>query len=374
MSFKVIKSSKNTKARSGLLNTKHGSVKTPAFFPVATQAAVKALSPKDLSEINISGLLVNAYHLYLRPGIDLIEEMGGLHNFMGFYGPIITDSGGYQIFSLEKLRKISDDGVAFNSHIDGSLKFLSPQDVIRMQLRLGSDIVVPLDECVGFGSNKDYVNLAVKRTVDWAKTSKNIFDKEKKESTLFLGIVQGSTFLDLREWCLEGILKLGVDGIAIGGLSVGEPSHKRYSVLSLIDSKLESSYLRYFMGYGMPTDIVEAVERGIDIFDCVIPSRVARTGTVFTWRGKIVVRNASFSSDDRPLDNECQCYVCNNFSRAYLRHLINAKEILGAHLLTYHNVWWYNGLMQNIRKAIEEDNFVNFKKEFLSRFDSEARR
>ena len=366
--FKIIKKCNCSKARSGIFHTAHGDIKTPAFFPVATQGAVKGLSSRDLNEIAVSGLLANAYHLYLRPGVDVVERAGGLHNFMGFYGPLITDSGGYQVFSLAKLRAVSDKGVTFQSHIDGSTHSLSPEDIMNIQLRLGADVVVPLDECVKSPAEKNCVALSVSRTSRWAKISKDVFDNQKKKDVFFFGILQGSVFLDLREQSLSAISGLGVDGIAIGGLSVGEDSRERYAVLSLIEEKADSSYLRYFMGYGKPGDILEAVERGIDLFDCVIPTRVARTGTAFSVKGKVVVRNASFSNDSAPIDEECGCFVCKNFSRAYIRHLVNAKEILAVQLLSYHNIWWYNNLMRRIRSAIENDTFPEFKKEFLSQY------
>ncbi|MFH1768684.1 MAG: tRNA guanosine(34) transglycosylase Tgt [Candidatus Omnitrophota bacterium] len=372
MPFKILKEGIKTRARVGIFETASGKIKTPAFFPVATQAAVKGMSSRELNEVGISGLLVNAYHLYLRPGVRVIEKIGGIHKFMGFYGPIISDSGGYQIFSLARLRQINDEGVTFQSHIDGSTKFFSPAEVIKIQLRLKTDIVVPLDECVKLPVNKDYAAAAVKRTVKWAEISKRSFERNKTSSTLFFGILQGATYLDLRQECVEEIVNLGVDGVAIGGLSVGESSSERHDVLSCIGDKLDPKYLKYFMGYGKPVDIIEAVERGIDLFDCVIPTRLARTGTAFSWSGKIVVRNASFIHDSEPIDSGCSCYVCRNFSRAYIRHLINVKEMLAVQLLTYHNIWWYNSFMQNIQFAIEHGKFVQFKKEFLSVFKDRA--
>jgi len=368
--FNIIKESENTKARLGCFITSFGAVETPAFFPVATQAALKGLSPKELDEIGISGLLVNAYHLYLRPGVSVIEQAGGLHNFMGFYGPIITDSGGYQVFSLSRLRKVSDEGVTFSSHIDGSRHFLSPEDVMDIQLRLGANVVVPLDECIKNPADKSYASSALERTLKWARVSHDIFKKRKVKDVMFFGIIQGSTFSDLRQRSIEGIVSLGVDGIAIGGLSVGETKDERYSILSFIGDKLKKEYIRYFMGYGRPSDIIEAVECGIDLFDCIVPTRFARTGTAFTEAGKIVVRNASFAYDTAPLDENCNCYVCRNFSRSYLRHLVNAKEILGVQLLTYHNVWWYNNFMNRIRESIRKDRFREFKKDFLSHFNN----
>jgi queuine tRNA-ribosyltransferase len=367
--FKVVKEDKFTKARLGIFKNRRDCIQTPSFFPVATQGAVKGLSPKELEEIGVEGLLVNAYHLYLRPGTDVIKKCGGLHRFIGFYKTIITDSGGYQIFSLEKLRKVNDQGVEFQSHIDGSTIFLSPQDVISIQLDLDSDVVVPLDECVKFPISKEYTAVACKRTIEWAKKSKEYFEKYKKEGVAFFGIVQGSTFIDLREECLEEILKLGIDGVCIGGLSVGEPEDLRYNVLSFLGEKIDKNYIRYFMGYGKPKDILKAVSLGIDLFDCVIPTRFARTGTVYTDEGKLVIRNSTYINDSKPLDKNCACYVCKNFSRAYLRHLVNAKEILGVQLLTYHNVFWYKNFMTRIREAIKEDRFVEFKDKFLTIFE-----
>ena len=368
--FSIIKECQNTRARLGYFVTSHGAVETPAFFPVATQAAVKGLSSKELDEIGISGLLANAYHLYLRPGVDIIEQSGGIHKFMGFYGPIITDSGGYQVFSLSRLRKVSDKGVTFQSHIDGSRHFLSPEDVMDIQLRLGANVIVPLDECVKNPADKFYASRALDRTLKWARISRGIFARSKKRNVMFFGIIQGSTFNDLRERSIEEITSLDVDGIAIGGLSVGETENERYNVLSFISKKLKKEYIRYFMGYGKPIDIVEAVERGIDLFDCIIPTRFARTGTAFTDKGKLVVRNASFANDISPLDENCNCYVCRNFSRSYLRHLVNTKEILGVQLLTYHNVWWYNNFMAKIRESIRKNRFKEFKEDFLTRFEN----
>jgi len=372
MAFKQTKQSKDSMARLGEFKTKHGTVKTPAFFPVGTQAAVKGLSPRELSEIDISGLLVNAYHLYLRPGVKVIQNSGGLHKFMGVNCPIITDSGGYQVFSLKGMRKVSDEGVEFQSHLDGSLHFLSPIDVMKIQLGIGADVIVPLDECIKLPAPKDKVKKALERTLEWARVSKEFFDKEKKDDVLFLGIVQGGTFLDLRVESAEFLNKLNVDGFAIGGLSVGESKVDRHAVLDELNQVLDKDKLRYFMGYGKPIDIIEAVERGIDLFDCVFPTRVARTGTAFSNEGKVVIRNATYTNDLDPIDKECECYVCRDFSRSYLRHLINAKEILGAQLLTYHNVFWYNNLMRRIRKSIEEDRFLEFKSEFMEKYKEEG--
>ncbi|UCC95334.1 MAG: tRNA guanosine(34) transglycosylase Tgt [Candidatus Omnitrophota bacterium] len=369
--FSVTKADTCTKARTGVFETQHGAIQTPSFFPVATQGAVKGLCPKELDQIGVQGLLVNAYHIFLRPGVEIVKKCGGLHKFMGFGKTIITDSGGYQIFSLERLRKVSDEGVEFQSHIDGRSIFLSPEEVIGVQLGIGSDVVVPLDECCRFPTPKEYAHRATERTIEWARRSKDFFQKHKSSDVLFMGIIQGSTYSDLRKQCLEAIVNVGVDGLCIGGLSVGEPEDLRYNILSFIEGQAPQSYLRYFMGYGKPHDIVEAVSLGIDLFDCIIPTRFGRTGTVYTDEGKIVVRNSPYTEDSRPLDGNCPCYVCRNFSRAYLRHLINANEMLGPQLLTYHNIFWYKHLMEKIRTAIKEDRFAEFKKQFLSRFKEE---
>lgn len=369
--FKVIKEDSKTKARVGIFKTIHNELATPSFFPVATQAAVKGLSSRELKDIGIDGLLVNAYHLFLRPGVEIIKKSGGIHKFMNFDGSIITDSGGYQIFSLERLRKVNDAGVEFQSHIDGKKFFLTPEDVIQIQFDLKPDVVVPLDECVKYPVSYEAAKQAAERTVGWFKKSKIFFDRNNRDNLLFFGIIQGSVYNDLRQYCLEEIQQASVDGFCLGGLSVGEPQDLRYNMLSFIESRSDKKYLRYFMGYGRPQDIIEAVSCGMDLFDCVVPTRYARTGTAYTSAGKLVVRNAVFMSDFQPLDEKCLCYVCENFSRAYIRHLINVNEILGVQLLTYHNVFWYKNFMDKIRTAIKEDRFYEFKTEFLSNFDRE---
>ncbi len=368
--FKVIKKDTGTKARLGVFKTQSNEFSTPCFFPVATQATVKGLSPQQLQEIGIDGLLVNAYHLFLRPGVEVIKKSGGLHSFMGFNKTIISDSGGYQIFSLERLRKVSDQGVEFQSHIDGKPFFLTPEEVIRIQLDLGSDIVVPLDECVKYPVSYEGAREAMERSLNWAKRAKDYFDKHNRGNRLFWGIIQGSTYQDLRGTCIEQLLALGLEALCIGGLSVGEPLDLRYNILSFISDKVADEYLRYFMGYGKPEDILEAVSLGVDLFDCVVPTRFGRTGTAFTSRGEVTVRNAAYSQDQEPLDQDCSCYTCSNFSRAYLRHLINVKEMSGIQLITYHNVFWYKNFMVKIRSAIEKGELSGFKKEFLNKFNS----
>jgi len=366
--FKIISQDRKTKARTGVFTTPRSSFPTPCFFPVATQATVKGLSPQQIEEIGIDGLLVNAYHLFLRPGTEIIKKCGGLHSFMGFDKTIITDSGGYQIFSLEKLRKVSDKGVEFQSHVDGQTFFLTPEEAIRIQLDLGSDIVVPLDECVKYPILEKDARKAMERSLNWARRGRDYFDKHNGNNRMFWAIIQGSTYKKLREECIEKLLPLGLKGLCVGGLSVGEPLDLRYNILSFIHEKVPSEYLRYFMGYGKPGDILEAVSLGADLFDCVIPTRFGRTGTAFTNQGEIIVRNAAYSQDTGPLDEECPCYTCRNFSRAYLRHLINVREMSGVQLVTYHNVFWYKNFMVKMREAINEGRFTKFKKEFLDKF------
>lgn len=366
--FKQKVKDKDTKARTGSFSTKRGDVLTPAFFPVATRGTVKALSSRQLSEIGVQGYLSNAYHLCLRPGVEVIEKMGGLHKFMGVKKPILTDSGGYQIFSLAHLRRVEEKGVEFQSHLDGKTLFLTPGDIIDIQAKLGSDIFVPLDECIKNPADYKRALVSVERTINWAQQSKKHFAEKEGLDSLFFGIVQGSTYKDLRKRCLNEILRLGVDGLCVGGLSVGEPPDLRYNTLSYFSDIADPAYLRYFMGYGKPDGIIEAVSLGIDLFDCVIPTRYARTGTAFTYQGEIVLRNSPYISDASPVDSECGCYSCQNFSRAYIRHLINTKEILGIQLLAYHNVYWYNDFMRKIREAIDKNNFLQFKKNFLSQY------
>lgn len=368
--FEVVKKDTITKARLGVFTTRHGQVSTPAFFPVATQGTIKGLSSKDLNDIGVRGVLVNAYHLFLRPGTGIIKSAGGLHKFMGFDKAVISDSGGYQVFSLESLRKVTSGGVEFQSHVDGRTFFLAPCDIIQIQCDLGSDVILPLDECVKYPSVYDYACIAANRTLEWASVSQHFFEKKHSASSFF-GIVQGATYPDLREKCAKELIRIGVDGIAVGGLSVGEPENVRYNMLSIVIDTVareKKDYLIYFMGYGKPRDILEAVSLGVDLFDCVVPTRFGRTGTAYTHQGKVIVRNALYACDFSPLDKECECFVCRNYTRAYLRHLINVKEMTGLYLLTYHNVWWYNNFMKNIRNALLEKRFGEFKNEFLARF------
>jgi len=364
--FKITHKEKQTKARTGQIKTARGIVSTPAFLPVGTQGTVKTLSNQDLDDCGAQIILSNAYHLFLRPGSEVIKNIGGLHKFMNWNKPILTDSGGYQIFSLALLRKVKDEGVEFQSHINGDRHFLTPEDVINFQKLLGSDIIMPLDECVHYPCGRDQAEIAVRRTTDWAKRSKST--NSHAQGGLLFGIVQGATYEDLRRESAQSLIDLDFDGYALGGLSVGEPEDLRYNMLTFTVGLLPEDKPRYFMGVGTPQQILNSVEVGIDLFDCCIPTRYGRNGTAFTSEGKLTVRNATFSLDSNPLDKECSCYTCKNFNRSYLRHLFNADEILGLRLVSLHNVYFYLKMMSDIREAIEKDRFKEFKKEFLERY------
>ncbi|MCX5700741.1 MAG: tRNA guanosine(34) transglycosylase Tgt [Candidatus Omnitrophica bacterium] len=374
--FTLIQQDKNSKARLGKLATEHGEIETPVFMPVGTHATVKGLYPKDILESGAQIMLSNTYHLFLRPGMDVIRKAGGLHKFISWEKPILTDSGGYQVFSLALLRKLSDKGVEFQSHIDGFKHFLTPEDVVDIQIDLGSDIMMPLDECVHYPCTKDHAEVAMKRTLGWANRSRKHLLEHKKhgptKKQLLFGIVQGATYDDLRKICAKEIVDIDFDGYAIGGVSVGEPSELIYNILDYSASLLPSEKPRYAMGIGYPPDIVEAVDRGIDMFDCVVPTRYGRNGTAFTSRGKVPIKNAAYTEDLRALDEECLCYVCKNFSRSYLRHLFNAQEMLGLTLLSLHNVYYFLDLARKIREAIKKNQFSEFKKEFLSKYNNSA--
>ncbi|MDD5097486.1 MAG: tRNA guanosine(34) transglycosylase Tgt [Candidatus Omnitrophica bacterium] len=366
--FTIIHKDKNSKARLGKLETAHGAFDTPAFMPVGTHATIKGLMFKDVEEAGAQIVLSNAYHVFLRPGIEVIKKAGGLHKFMGWNKPILTDSGGYQVFSLALFRKMHDHGVEFQSHIDGLKHFLTPEDVIQIQKDLGSDIVMPLDECIQYPCTKDQAKVAMERTIDWAKRSLAVQDKDRQ---LLFGIIQGATYEDLRSSCAKRLVDMDFDGYSIGGVSVGESSNLIYNIIDLVVGLIPDTKPRYAMGIGYPFDIVEAVDRGVDMFDCVIPTRYGRNGTAFTSTGKIIIRNAAYTEDLRPLDAKCGCYVCKNFSRAYLRHLFNAKEMLGLILLSLHNVYFFLDLMRQIRQAIKEDKFSQFKQMFLMSYNNQ---
>lgn len=370
--FEVTARDSTTQARAGILSTAHGVVHTPAFMPVGTQGTVKTLSVKDLRACGIEIVLSNVYHLSLRPGQSVLKAAGGLHRFMAWDGPILTDSGGYQVFSLASLRKVTDEGVIFSSHVDGAIHHLTPENVIQFQLGLGSDIVIPLDECVRFPCERNEAEEAVRRTTLWAQRSRREFlgrvgasqgsgmrSQESRDSQLLtpapllFGIVQGATYLDLRRRALEELVPLEFDGHCLGGFCVGEPRELMFEMLPQVAETLPSDRPRYLMGVGEPLDVVEAVSCGIDLFDCVVPTRHGRNGLAYTWTGRLNLRQAAYSTDPRPLDSDCPCEVCQTYSRMYIRHLLQAQEILGLRLLSFHNVWFYSTLMQRIRQAIE---------------------
>jgi queuine tRNA-ribosyltransferase len=366
--FKLIK--KDGRARLGTVTTARGTIDTPAFMPVGTQATVKTLEPRELADCGAQIILANAYHLFLRPGMDVISHAGGLHKFMGWTKPILTDSGGYQIFSMALLRKISDQGVEFQSHIDGFKHFLTPEDVLGIQKELGSDIIMPLDDCAQYPCEKDYAEQAMKRTIHWADRQRTAFlESDAPGKQLLFGIVQGATFEDLRTECAARMVEIGFDGYALGGLSVGEPKELMYSMADFTAELLPEDKPRYMMGAGLPDDLVECAGLGVDMFDCVAPTRYGRNGTAFTSAGKLAVRNGAYTFDLGPLDPECSCYACKNFSRAYLRHLFNTSEILGLKLVSLHNIYFYLDLMKRLRLSIAEGRYAQFKKDFLEKYN-----
>ena len=369
-SFQLIQKDSETQARVGCIQTAHGSIETPVFMPVGTQATVKTLAPKELEEIGAQIILSNAYHLYIRPGIDIIKEAGGLHQFMGWSKPILTDSGGYQVFSLARLREITDEGVRFHSHFDGREIFLTPEEVIKAQENLGSDIAMIFDECPPHDASRTQVQEAVRRTIHWAKRAKHV---HQKETQLVFGIIQGGGFLDLRKDSLDQTVQIGFDGYALGGVSVGEPKPEMEKVVREIAPLMPEAAPRYLMGVGTPMDLFWAIESGIDLFDCVNPTRYGRNGGAFTRIGKVIVRNAEYTKDQQPLDETCGCYTCKNFSRSYLRHLFNCEEILGHRLVTYHNIYFFVSLVREIKEAIRRNQFTKLKKTFLSNYDESLR-
>ena len=364
--YELIKTCKQTGARLGRLHTPHGVIETPIFMPVGTQATVKAMTPEELKDIGSQIILSNTYHLYMRPGHDLIERAGGLHKFMNWDKPILTDSGGFQVFSLGPLRKIKEEGVEFRSHLDGSKHLLSLEKATEIQNALGSDIIMAFDECAPYPADRQYVKNSLERTTRWLERCKAAH-KYPERQALF-GIVQGGMYKDLREQSAREITAIDLPGYAIGGLSVGEPKKMMYEVLDYTVPLLPEDKPRYLMGVGSPDDLLEGVLRGIDMFDCVLPTRIARNGTAMTSQGKVVVRNASYAEDFSSLDPECDCYTCRNYTKAYLRHLIKCNEILGARLLTIHNLHFLLKMMENVREAIREDRLLDYKKDFFEKY------
>jgi len=360
--FTIEKADPYSCRRLGIITTARGAIHTPVFMPVGTQATVKALTPEEVSgQIGAEVILCNTYHLYLRPGYGVIERLGGLHRFMNWSRPILTDSGGFQIYSLSALRKISDDGVEFQSHIDGSTHFLTPERVIEIQRALGADIIMCLDECISYPASREHAAAAAERTTLWAARCKQA---PCGEGQALFGIVQGGMFKELREKSAYELQQIGFDGYAIGGLSVGESTEAMLDMVESTIAVLPEDRPRYLMGVGTPADIVECVGMGIDMFDCVLPTRNARNGMLFTRRGKIAIKNAQYREDDRPLDEQCSCYTCRNYSRAYLRHLYMAHEILSYRLNTLHNLYYFSTLLEGLRTALREGRFDEFRRAF----------
>lgn len=375
MPYHLLKTEHN--ARRGEFETVHGTVQTPAFMNVATAAAIKGgLSAFDLKDIHCQVMLCNTYHLHLRPGDKLVAEMGGLHKFTRWEGPILTDSGGFQVFSLSKLRKITEEGVTFNSHLDGHKIFMGPEESMQIQANLGSTIAMAFDECVENPAEYKYSKASCDRTVRWLKRCKAEMERLKREGLavnpdqMLFGINQGCTYEDLRVEHMKQIAELDLDGYAIGGLAVGEPAEDMYRIISAVEPYMPKDKIRYLMGVGTPGNIIEAVSRGVDLFDCVMPSRNARHGHLNTWSGIINIKNLKYQKDEGPIDPECDCPVCRNFSRAYLRHLFKADEMLGMRLGVMHNLYFYNRLMERIRPALDEGNFQEFHDRYVTLLDT----
>jgi queuine tRNA-ribosyltransferase len=385
-SFELLATDPHSKARRGRLTSAHGEIETPAFMPVGTQGSVKGVSPRELRELHAQIVLGNTYHLFVRPGLDVIKHFGGLHNFMNWNGPILTDSGGYQIFSLAKLRKITEEGVEFQNHIDGARAFISPEIAMEIQLLLGSDIAMALDECVPYPCQYDYAAQSAEMTTRWAKRCKEWKEENAERprsnaqrpieesinyqpstmNCLLFGIVQGATFEDLRKQSAQAIVELDFNGYAIGGVSVGEPEDEMMRAVQWAEPLLPGDKPRYAMGLGTPPQLLELIARGMDMFDCVLPTRLARNGTAFTATGTVNLKNAEFILDKNPIEENCMCDACHQFSRGYIRHLIKAEEILGLRLITLHNLHFYLNLMNQARAEIEKRTFNQFRKAFVA--------
>jgi len=366
ITYELLHECKQTGARRGVVHTPHGDIQTPVFMPVGTQATVKSMTPEELKEVNAQIILSNTYHLFLRPGHELVKEAGGLHKFMNWDRPILTDSGGFQVFSLGQLRKISEEGVEFQSHLDGSKKFLSPEKAMEVENALGADIMMAFDECCPYPSTYEYTKKSMERTTRWAERCKKAHCRENEQG--LFGIIQGGFYKNLREKSTEDLIKLDFPGYAIGGISVGEPKEKFLEILRHTTPLMPKDKPRYLMGVGTPDYLIEAAIAGIDMCDCVLPTRIARHGTALTSQGKIVVRNATYEHDFTKLDPECDCYTCRNYTRAYIRHLVKTNEILGIRLLSIHNIKFLTNLMDKVRIEIENDNLANFKDEFYHKY------
>jgi len=371
LKLNIIAEDKNSKARAGWFQTDHGVVETPIFMPVGTQGTVKAVNQSYLEqEIKAQIVLSNTYHLYLRPGTDILEAAGGLHKFMNWQKPILTDSGGYQVFSLTELRKLKEDGVEFRSHLDGSKHFFTPEKVIQIQRSIGSDIMMVLDECAPYPCDYDYAKKSVQLTSNWAVLNKNAFTNSEPKyghRQFLFGIIQGSVYKDLRKKSAEDLLELNFDSYAIGGLAVGEPTEQMYELVDFTTDLMPRDRPRYLMGVGRPENILESIARGVDMFDCVMPTRNARNANVFTWNGTLSMRNAKYKDDFGPLDENCNCYTCRNYSRAYLRHLFVAEEILALELASIHNLYFYLELVRNAREKIINGTFNEWKNQIIEK-------
>lgn len=361
--YEPVKVCKQSGARLGIVHTPHGSFETPCFMPVGTQATVKGLSPEEIKEMGAGILLSNTYHLWMRPGNDIVREAGGLHKFMNWDRAILTDSGGFQVFSLSDLRHITEEGVGFKSHIDGSKHLLTPEKAMEVQNDLGSDIIMAFDECTPYPAEKNYAKRSLERTTRWLERC--IASNKNPDRQALFGIIQGSTYADLRKQSAMEITQFDLPGYAIGGLSVGEPAELMNAMLDETVPLMPVDKPRYLMGVGSPDYLLEGVIRGIDMFDCVLPTRIGRNGTAMTSHGKLIVRDAKCARDFGPIDEECNCYVCRNYSRAYIRHLLKAGEMFGLRLMSYHNVYYLMHLMEKIRQAIREDRLLDFKNEYF---------
>lgn len=366
INYKLIKKEKHTGARLGQLKTPHGTFETPMFMPVGTQATVKTMSPEELKDIGAGVILSNTYHLWLRPGSELIKEAGGLHSFMNWDQGILTDSGGFQVFSLSENREIKEEGVHFRSHLDGSKKFLSPERAIEIQNNLGADMIMSFDECPPFNESYEYMKKSVDRTTRWAERGLKAHGRADEQG--LFGIIQGGGYKDLRVQHAKDLVSMDFAGYSIGGLSVGETHEEMFEVLDYTTPEIPDDKTRYLMGVGTPKAMIEAVIRGVDIFDCVLPTRIARNGTTMTSKGRLVIKNAKYAKDWRPLDENCDCYACKNYSRAYIRHLIRTNEILGFRLASIHNLRFLINLMEQTREAIRNDNLLDFKEEFYENY------
>ena len=365
VTFETTHICKQSNARTGILHTPHGDVLTPMFMPVGTAASVKFISPEELYDMNSGVILANTYHCWLRPGEDIIEKAGGLHKFMNYNNPMLTDSGGFQVFSLTSMRKITDEGVSFKSHLDGSSLFLSPEKSIQIQNKLGADIIMALDECPPYPASYEYMKDSVDRTLRWAKRCKDAHQREGEQS--LFGIVQGGEYRDIRKYSAKALTEMDFDGYAIGGTSVGESKETMYKMIEYALEDLPKDKVKYLMGVGSPDALFEGVLRGIDMFDCVLPTRIARHGTLMTSHGRINIKREEFKDDFSPLDDNCDCYCCKNYSKAYLRHLFRCNEGFGLRLMSIHNLRYLIHLMEQIRQAINEDRFLDFKNDYFAK-------